>query len=138
MNYINTYKRKLVNSVNQLSKHKLIFDFDTTEEYEFKILDKEGKQIELNETDEFYICGSLKNSAEDTIFFSRDFYIVGNVLSFKINGNTTEFWEKVVNRSTNIFIEISRKTTDDQSFNVILMDEAVVVRYTQGENLTSK
>ena len=107
MNYINTYKRKLVNSVNQISKHKLIFDFDTTEYYEFKILDKYGKQIKISDQSSFYICGSTTADNKNIIFFSQDFVVENDVLIFKIDSNTKEYLQKVTDRNTHIYIEVA-------------------------------
>ena len=122
MNYINTYKRKLVNSVNQISKHKLIFDFDTTEYYEFKILDKYGKQIKISDQSRFYICGSTTADNKNIIFFSEDFVVENDVLSFKINSNTKEYLQKVTDRNIHIYIEIAE--IKDGVSTVLLMDEA--------------
>lgn len=122
MNYINIYKRKLVNSVNQISKHKLIFDFDTTEFYEFKILDKYGKQIKISDESSFYICGSTTTDNKNIIFFSDDFVVENDVLIFKINSNTKEYLEKITDRNVHIYIEIAEVKNGVST--VLLMDEA--------------
>ena len=122
MNYINTYKRKLVNSVNQISKHKLIFDFDTTEYYEFKILDKYGKQIKISDQSSFYICGSTTADNKNIIFFSDDFEVENDTLIFKINSNTKEYLQKVTDRNVHIYIEVAEIKNGVST--VLLMDDA--------------
>lgn len=122
MNYINVYKRLLVNSVNQISKKKLIFDFDTTEYYEFKILDKYGKQIKISDQSSFYICASTTADNKNIIFFSQDFEVENDVLTFKINSNTKEYLQKVTDRNTHIYIEVAEIKNGVST--VILMDQA--------------
>lgn len=122
MNYINTYKRLLVNSVNQIAKRKLIFDFDVTTEYEFRLLDKQGKIIVPNSNTEYYIVGSLTEDNKNIIFYSDNFRIEDDTLIFRINSDTQEYLQKVKNRDTNIYIQIGEKS---ESNKVILMDQAL-------------
>lgn len=122
MNYINTYKRLLVNSVNQVAKRKLIFDFDVTTEYEFKLMDKQGKIIVPNSEVEYYIVGSLTEDNKNIIFYSDNFRIEDDTLIFTINSDTEQYLQKVKNRDTNIYIEIGQKSNTNK---VLLMDQAL-------------
>lgn len=122
MNYINVYKRLLVNSVNQIAKRKLIFDFDVTSDYEFKLLDKQGKIIAPKVDTEYYIVGSLTQDNKNIIFYSDEYRIEDDTLIFTINSDTQEYLEKVKNRDTNIYIQIGEKSNTNK---VLLMDEAL-------------
>ena len=47
MNYINTSKKKFVNSVNMITGKKLSVDFAVTDQYSFALLDREGKKQDI-------------------------------------------------------------------------------------------
>ena len=124
MNYINTHKRRLVNSVNQLSVSKLDFDYAVTDKFTFKLFDKTGKELIISQGDLFYMAGKTSHLLTDTPCFLCDtFTLEDNAITFTVDTYTAEYLAKVIAPDTVIYIEIGRKTTEDETYKVILKEE---------------
>ena len=123
MFYINTYKRKFVNSVNMLSKKRLTFDYAVNDKYSFSLLDKQGQKLNINADDIFYIAADVNFDLTDTpCFYSTDYVIEDNIITFTIDTYTDSFLEKVKSEDTELYIEIGIKNINDDSYKIILHD----------------
>lgn len=123
MFYINTYKRKFVNSVNMLSKKRLTFDYAVNDKYSFSLLDKEGQKLNINADDIFYIAADVNFNLTDTpCFYSTDYVIEDNIITFTINTYVDSFLEKVKSEDTELYIEIGIRNINDDSYKIILHD----------------
>lgn len=121
MNYINTFKRCLVNSVNQVSSSKLDFDYAVTDSFSFTLMDKQGKVIIPAENDLYYLAGDVNLLLTDTpIFLSTTYTIEGNVITFSVDTYTAEYLSKITAPDSSIWIEIGRKTSSDSTYKVVL------------------
>lgn len=121
MNYINTVKRCLVNSVNQVLTSKLDFDYAVTDQFAFTLMDKQGKILTPSNTDLYYLAGDTNCLLSDTpIFLSTTYTIEGNVITFSVDTYTAEYLSKITAPDSSIWLEIGRKTTSDSTYKVVL------------------
>lgn len=123
MYYVNTNKKKLVNSVNMLLTKKISIDFATSDSYAFMLFDKEGKKITLSSSDSYYIVGDANLDISDTpVFFSNTYTIANDVITFDINTYNNSFLSKVKVNDTQVYVEIAKKSTGDSLYQVLLRD----------------
>lgn len=125
MIYINTDKRKLVNSVNFVLDRKLSFDYEDIATLEITFFDRQGKPIAYDPADEFYIIGNDQLNGDKPIFYSEEAELDGNVVSFEVDTYTENYLAKILNRDTAIFVEIGVKKAEDTYYKVLYQDEAL-------------
>lgn len=125
MIYINTDKRKLVNSVNFVLDRKLSFDYEDIATLEITFFDRQGKPIAYDPADEFYIIGNDQLNFDKPIFYSEAVEVDGNTVSFTVDTYTENYLAKIANRDTAIFVEIGVKKAEDTYYKVLYQDEAL-------------
>lgn len=124
MYYVNTNKKKLVNSVNMLLTKKISIDFATSDSYSFMLYDKEGKKIALSSSDSYYIVGDTNLDISDTpVFFSNTYTINNDIITFDINTYSNSFLSKVKVNDTQVYIEIAKKSVGNSLYQVLLHDD---------------
>lgn len=107
MFYINTYKKKFVNSVNMITGKKLSVDFAVTDQYSFALLDREGKKQDIDPSNSFYIAGDINfNLSDDLCFYSTNYTVDQNTITFEIDTYTEPYLNKITEPNTELNIEI--------------------------------
>ena len=123
INYISQLKRILVGRNNNTIYQKFKIDNNIQDTYYFQLVSKNNQLVELSGFD-YQFIGSYIDAKQNThvLFFSDDFTITDNVLSFKVNTYTSEY-VNYVKVPRQIDISIRKKATGiDQ---VILRDVAL-------------
>ena len=106
-----------------LSKKRLTFDYAVNDKYSFSLLNKEGQKLNINPNDIFYIAADINFDLTDTpCFYSTDYVIEDNIITFTIDTYTDSFLEKVKSEDTELYIEIGIKNINDDSYKIILHD----------------
>ena len=106
-----------------LSKKRLTFDYAVNDKYSFSLLDKQGQKLNINADDIFYIAADVNFDLTDTpCFYSTDYVIEDNIITFTIDTYTDSFLEKVKSEDTELYIEIGIKNINDDSYKIILHD----------------
>lgn len=106
--YTNIEKKKLCNRNNGELKTLPRFDFQMEDYFSVIFVDSLNKIIEIDPTDQFYIAGGLdvmKNS-ENLLFYSEDFTLENNRLTFTIDTYTDNYLKHIKNTNTPIYLEI--------------------------------
>lgn len=106
--YTNIQKKKLCNRNNGELKTLPRFDFQMEDYFSVIFVDSLNKIIEIDPTDQFYIAGGLdvmKNS-ENLLFYSEDFTLDNNRLTFTIDTYTDNYLKHIKNTNTPIYLEI--------------------------------
>lgn len=106
--YTNIEKKKLCNRNNGELKTLPRFDFQMEDYFSVIFVDSLNKIIEIDTTDQFYIAGGLdvmKNS-ENLLFYSEDFTLENNRLTFTIDTYTDNYLKHIKNTNTPIYLEI--------------------------------
>ena len=106
--YSNINKKKLCNRNNGELKTLPRFDFQMQDYFSVTFIDSLNKIIDIDPNDLFYIAGGLdvmKNS-ENLLFYSEDFTLENNRLTFTIDTYTDNYLNHIKNTNTPIYLEI--------------------------------
>lgn len=115
--YINKLKKIVVGRNNQTATQIINIDFQTIGEISFSFIDDRNKILPI-EAGQYYFAGK-----KDTLlFFTEDFKIENNVLTFKVDTYTEPFLNTITKRNTEIEVEIGFK--NEAAKNVCLRDYA--------------
>jgi len=115
--YINKLKKIVVGRNNQTATQIINIDFQTIGEISFSFIDDRNKILPI-EDGQYYFAGK-----KDTLlFFTEDFKIENNVLTFKVDTYTEPFLNAITKRNTEIEVEIGFK--NEAAKNVCLRDYA--------------
>lgn len=115
--YINKLKKIVVGRNNQTATQIINIDFQTIGEISFSFIDDRNKILPI-EDGQYYFAGK-----KDTLlFFTEDFKIENNVLTFKVDTYTEPFLNAITKRNTEIEVEIGFK--NETAKNVCLRDYA--------------
>lgn len=125
MNYINLKKKRLVGRNNQPIVNQFIIDYSTVEDVSFQIIDDKNQIQELINTEGLYFAGSvgIGKQSYELLFLSKDYKVVDNVITFKVDTYTINYLNYIKKKNTEINIEIGQESLDVKK--VILRDFAL-------------
>ena len=125
MNYINLKKKRLVGRNNQPIVNQFIIDYSTVEDVSFQIIDDKNQIQELINTEGLYFAGSvgIGKQSYELLFLSKDYKVVDNVITFKVDTYTINYLNYIKKKNTEINIEIGQESLDAKK--VILRDFAL-------------
>lgn len=106
--YSNINKKKLCNRNNGELKTLPRFDFQMQDYFSVTFIDSLNKIIDIDPTDQFYIAGGLDvmKDSENLLFYSEDFTLENNKLTFTIDTYTDNYLNHIKNTNTPIYLEI--------------------------------
>lgn len=106
--YSNINKKKLCNRNNGELKTLPRFDFQMQDYFSVTFIDSLNKIIDIDPTDQFYIAGGLDvmKDSENLLFYSEDFTLENNKLTFTIDTYTDNYLKHIKNTNTPIYLEI--------------------------------
>ena len=125
MNYINLKKKRLVGRNNQPIVNQFIIDYSTVEDVSFQIIDDKNQIQELINTEGLYFAGSvgIGKQSYELLFLSKDYKVVDNVITFKVDTYTINYLNYIKKKNTEINIEIGQESLNVKK--VILRDFAL-------------
>ena len=123
INYISQQKRILVGRNNNPITQKFKIDNRIRDTYYFQVVSRNNQIVDLSGFS-YQFFGSFidaKNN-QHTLFYSDDYKIEDNVLSFKVNTFNSQYLNYV---KTHRYIELTIKKKDDYIEQVILRDTGI-------------